>query len=57
MKQVYVIKKNGKYYSGSGNYVDDITDARLYSKEHAEVIQLTLTDTILVHIKIVEIHE
>ena len=57
MKQVYVIKKNEKYYSGSGNYVDDITDARLYSKEHAEVIQLTLTDTILVHVKIVEIHE
>lgn len=57
MKQVYVIKKNGKYYNGSGNYVDDIMDARLYSKEHAEIIQLTLTDTILVHVKIIEVYE
>lgn len=57
MKQIYVIKKGSNYYSGSGNYVEDIVDARLYSKDHAEVIQLTLTDTILVEVKIMEIYE
>lgn len=63
LSQLFVIRYfDGIYYywSGSGLYVSNINDARLYrTREHAQLVadSLSATKPIVVPIKIVEIDE
>lgn len=63
LSELFVIRYyDGKksYWSGSGYYVDNINDARLYkTREHAQLVADTLlaTKPIVIPIKIIEINE